>query len=159
MADSMNSQSLNRYSYCVNNPLKYADPSGLDYVVALGSGQVCRSEADIDYWDSWVHANFAIGEDEICIFVFDSDPEYCNISVDSSGTINLNAKTWDVGPRLAELKTMMNLPGLTNIKLIGYSEGAATVASFLSDTNNVSSNLTAAFMLERPTWPFLVIIR
>ena len=26
----MNPQSFNRYSYCLNNPLKYIDPSGLD---------------------------------------------------------------------------------------------------------------------------------
>ncbi len=26
--DPMNPQSLNRYSYCLNNPLKYTDPSG-----------------------------------------------------------------------------------------------------------------------------------
>lgn len=26
--DPQNSQSLNRYTYCLNNPLKYTDPSG-----------------------------------------------------------------------------------------------------------------------------------
>jgi len=33
--DPANPQSFNRYSYCVNNPLKYVDPSGNDYYLAL----------------------------------------------------------------------------------------------------------------------------
>ena len=31
-----NPQSLNRYSYCVNNPLKYADPTGHFFVLVIG---------------------------------------------------------------------------------------------------------------------------
>ena len=30
-----NSQSFNRYSYCINNPLKYTDPSGESFLAAL----------------------------------------------------------------------------------------------------------------------------
>lgn len=29
-----NSQNFNRYAYCLNNPLKYTDPSGEDFIVA-----------------------------------------------------------------------------------------------------------------------------
>ena len=29
------SQSFNRYSYCINNPLKYTDPSGESFLAAL----------------------------------------------------------------------------------------------------------------------------
>jgi len=30
-----NAQSLNRYSYCLNNPLKYTDPSGYSMIMTL----------------------------------------------------------------------------------------------------------------------------
>jgi hypothetical protein len=35
----MNPQSLNRYSYCLNNPLKYIDPSGYETTVINSDGQ------------------------------------------------------------------------------------------------------------------------
>ena len=35
MSDPANPQSFNRYSYCLNNPLKYIDPSGHDAYMAL----------------------------------------------------------------------------------------------------------------------------
>jgi RHS repeat-associated protein len=40
--DPMNPQSLNRYSYCLNNPLKYIDPSGRTYeeYMRIYGGQV-----------------------------------------------------------------------------------------------------------------------
>ncbi|MDR2804208.1 MAG: hypothetical protein LBB85_00985 [Dysgonamonadaceae bacterium] len=34
--DATNSQNYNRYSYCLNNPLKYTDPSGLEYTDPYG---------------------------------------------------------------------------------------------------------------------------
>ena len=34
--DPTNPQSLNRYSYCLNNPLKYIDPSGHDQIITTG---------------------------------------------------------------------------------------------------------------------------
>jgi hypothetical protein len=139
-------QSLNRYAYCVNNPLKYIDPSGLDYVVVLGSGQEINSEADIDRWYEWVHSNFPVQPGEICIFLPDIDPENF-----------LALDFYDVTPRLTELNKIMSINALTDIKLVGYSEGAATVASYLADTDNINENLTAAFMLERPTWGWPVI--
>ena len=32
----MNPQNLNRYSYVLNNPLKYIDPSGHDQIITTG---------------------------------------------------------------------------------------------------------------------------
>ena len=34
--DLSNPQSYNRYSYCINNPLRYTDPTGLDYLDDVG---------------------------------------------------------------------------------------------------------------------------
>jgi RHS repeat-associated protein len=45
-----NPQNLNRYSYCLNNPLKYTDPSGNDQVITdIGendNGEICYSISD-----------------------------------------------------------------------------------------------------------------
>jgi len=31
--DATSSQAYNKYSYCINNPLKYTDPSGYDFKI------------------------------------------------------------------------------------------------------------------------------
>jgi len=41
----MNPQSFNRYSYCLNNPLKYIDPSGHDVIVIGSNGSVTIPDA------------------------------------------------------------------------------------------------------------------
>jgi RHS repeat-associated protein len=56
--DLNNPQTLNRYKYCSNNPLKYTDPSGHDQVIATnsdgsytimdGNGKLLANATDID---------------------------------------------------------------------------------------------------------------
>ncbi|MDD4860352.1 MAG: RHS repeat-associated core domain-containing protein, partial [Dehalococcoidales bacterium] len=144
-----NPQSLNRYSYCLNNPLKYVDPSGLDAVMLFGSGM---SLADYNEWEleayhQWAHESGLVSGDEIFVILPDNDPE----------RLYPDVKLFDVGPRLEVLESI--LPTLTNIKLVGFSEGGATVAKLLS---NLASNpdtslaqqmrkeLKGAFILETP---------
>lgn len=38
-----NSQSFNRYSYCLNNPLKYTDPSGENFIIAFALFNMAKS--------------------------------------------------------------------------------------------------------------------
>lgn len=38
-----NSQSFNRYSYCLNNPLKYTDPSGDNFIIAFALFNMAKS--------------------------------------------------------------------------------------------------------------------
>ena len=49
-----NSQSFNRYSYCINNPLKYTDPSGQNFLVALainvGVSMFCAAAEGQNIW-------------------------------------------------------------------------------------------------------------
>ncbi|HEY32480.1 MAG TPA: hypothetical protein G4O10_05180 [Dehalococcoidia bacterium] len=51
--DFANPQTLNRYSYCVNNPLKYTDPTGhfIDFVVPDGVNDLVFAcmEFGLDY--------------------------------------------------------------------------------------------------------------
>ncbi len=57
-----NPQSLNRYSYCLNNPLKYVDPSGYTVVFSSGEAGVSVQQLDDDfmYWDAFAY----IGQQE-----------------------------------------------------------------------------------------------
>ena len=49
-----NSQSFNRYSYCINNPLKYVDPNGENFLVALainvGVSMFCAAAEGQNIW-------------------------------------------------------------------------------------------------------------
>jgi len=143
--DASDPQSLNRYSYVVNNPLKFADPSGLDYVVVGGSGSTSDwGEA----YEAYLRANLPIPEDEAIIFLEDIDPE--NL---------LKGDLWNVGPRLEQLLGRLGQGDLTDIKLIGFSEGAATVGTFLARlaenpnivSSSVRSELRSAILMDCPT--------
>ncbi|NLD36596.1 MAG: RHS repeat-associated core domain-containing protein, partial [Desulfatiglans sp.] len=48
--DPYNPQSLNRYSYCLNNPLKYVDPSG-NYAGVYAPGS--NPWSNVDWWNSF----------------------------------------------------------------------------------------------------------
>jgi RHS repeat-associated protein len=47
-------QSYNRYSYCLNNPLAFTDPSGYAYMADGGSGR-------ISFDNSWIHTEMQDG--------------------------------------------------------------------------------------------------
>jgi hypothetical protein len=48
-----NPQSLNRYSYCLNNPLKYTDPSGHEPItILIGLGLLALKAVDYG-WTAW----------------------------------------------------------------------------------------------------------
>jgi RHS repeat-associated protein len=69
-----NPQSLNRYSYCLNNPLKYVDPTGHDsYAMDEGMND------DGEYW--------------YCVY---SDPDYTNLVGIVTGGDNLFDKFSDI---------------------------------------------------------------
>lgn len=146
--DPNNPQSFNRYSYCINNPLKYTDPSGRDYIIVAGSGS---TEDDYIEWIKYLWKNGLLEMGEQVRIVWDIDPE--NLMVDKA----------DIDPRLANLLDQINndasFSTLTDIKIIGFSEGAATLAQFLAelveDPGIVDSRfleeLTAAILIECPT--------
>ncbi len=51
MQDPSNTQNFNRYSYCLNNPLKFIDPSGFTYSGASGRNQTQISNIEgINKW-------------------------------------------------------------------------------------------------------------
>jgi RHS repeat-associated protein len=103
-----NPQTLNRYSYCLNNPLKYADPTGLDCVVFSGTGQ---DMTDYEMWQNELLATgwLSLGED----FAFFSD---------NSNGLNIEPRIDQIIGYLAE--------GHSDIKMFGFSEGSAALAIF-----------------------------
>ena len=58
--DPANSQSFNRYSYCLNNPLKYNDPSGNSFVGNLF--KVFLGNYLINVGDNWINKDMPIKE-------------------------------------------------------------------------------------------------
>jgi hypothetical protein len=58
--DMTNSQNYNRYSYCLNNPLKYTDPSGDKYTYNWWTGEYRDEFGEWASWDdvqSWMNSN------------------------------------------------------------------------------------------------------
>ena len=57
LQDPSNIQNYNRYSYCLNNPLKYTDPSGYLYNGGWAGFKQSALDlfwlADYDTWDTW----------------------------------------------------------------------------------------------------------
>jgi pyocin large subunit-like protein len=69
LPDPYDPQALNRYSYCLNNPLRYTDPSGHIIDVALDLGFIGMDVVDIynDPSDTWAWA--ALGADVVCAVI------------------------------------------------------------------------------------------
>lgn len=139
-----NPQTLNRYSYCVNNPLKYTDPSGHDVLIMLGKGTTSYTQEGYDMWHNWAIDTGLMTADENFEILADFN---------ESGIA-------DVGPRLAQLECRLLEGDLTNIKLVGFSEGAATIGTLLANVadnpnymTNVRDELKLAMLLECPTGP------
>jgi len=132
--DPSNPQSLNRYSYCLNNPLCFIDPSGHetqeeyrellyrygvdtfnDVIICGGSGQ--PREELVGLARDWQKKGLINPNDHITILE-DHWPE--------------SPFGFDVSNRLEQLYAELRL-GHSSVMLLGFSEGAATVTQFLWD--------------------------
>ena len=113
VGDSSDPQNLSRYSYVLNNPLKYTDPNGLDVIIVGGS--TSKYEDLADYYTDLVKQGI-INAGEKYALLYDTDSEFMG---------------FDVNQRLQRLYDEL-ATGHTDVKLLGFSEGAATVGAFLS---------------------------
>jgi RHS repeat-associated protein len=57
--DPANPQSLNRYSYCLNNPLKYTDPTGHDSYTGYWMDCAAREGYNVNYYSGSVSSTAA----------------------------------------------------------------------------------------------------
>ena len=103
-----------------------------------GNGQ---TTADLQKYRDDLAAQGSIDKDESYTLLADIDPP--------SWALDVN-----VNPRLDQLRTELNSGDHKDIKLLGFSEGAATVGKYLSETDAIPSSvkgqLRAAVMLEGP---------
>jgi RHS repeat-associated protein len=148
--DSENPKALNRYAYALNNPLKYVDPSGLDYLLVGGSGS---TEEDMLIWKQQLIDSGMLAEGEYVYILWDIDPELAGWEM------------CDVDPRLSQLdEWLIAFDGhVTDLKIIAHSEGAAAVGTYIADwlhgtgtvsessANLLNSQLTGVFLVECPT--------
>jgi len=141
--DSKNPQALNRYSYCINNPLSCIDPSGRDYIFVCGSGGKPRD------WNAMITALNITNETVLIVYENPQGPTF--------------GYPWEIGDQVSALEKALTNYDLTDIKIIGHSEGAAAIVTvldklanddnFLAETN-VRDELEAAVMLDCPTGIF-----
>ncbi len=135
--DGVYPQSYNRYSYCINNPLKHVDPDGKDYLLIGGSGS---KEKDMLKWKLQVENALCEDGEEKVYILWDNDPE--NVAV-----------LWtrfDVNPRLDQVDSWLSNPvdangdpvTVTNLKIVGHSEGAATTGVYMDKYLDGSSDIS-----------------
>jgi RHS repeat-associated protein len=154
--DFKNPQSYNRYSYCTSNPMKYIDPNGLDYLLVGGSGS---TEKQMIKWKQQIVDSGVLTQGEQVYTLWDNDPE------------NLLTENADINPRLDQLDAWLSNPTdangnsvtVTDLKIVGHSEGAATVGTYIGDwikgSDKVSASsssllndqLSGVFLVDCPT--------
>ncbi|MFC2020567.1 RHS repeat-associated core domain-containing protein [Chloroflexota bacterium] len=134
--DPTNPQAYNKYSYVINNPL-IMDPSGRDYIFVGGS----RGNGSRPGWvDEMIKALEIDKSGERVVFLGDND----------AGVGVLDPY---VGDQYAMLKAVLEEDVLTDVKIIGFSEGAAATVMVLDDIANgaqYGDEITHAIMLETP---------
>lgn len=150
--DAVNPQAFNRYSYVLNNPLKYIDPTGLDWLFVGGSNSSYEDVME------WVYEAFFAGlfsPGETIGVLYDWDPEV----IPTVGC--------DTGPREIQIDGWLKEhQDATDLKIVGHSEGAAATAQYLANwaenkpgvsgvsqesRNLLDSQLTGVFLVEMPT--------
>jgi len=139
-----NPQSLNRYSYVLNNPLVYIDPSGRDLMIVGGWDN--KNWANPEEWKEWIKAYKGWTEDEWFRLFYKPWRE-----ADDWGKRRLMAK-WAVhifnwagsaagvdpqaASRSARVEDMLaelswQMAGMKDITLIGHSKGGNLVLNYV----------------------------
>jgi len=99
-----NPQNLNRYSYCLNNPLKYVDPSGYEHVYATDEGL----NDDGEYW--------------YCVY---SDKAHNNLIAIVTGADNLASRysDFDIENDRQSMTSQLNTPAYQTASAYSYVSG------------------------------------
>jgi RHS repeat-associated protein len=162
-----NPQSLNRYSYTFNNPVKYTDPSGHDVMLVSGWGtdgeylDPADWEAWIRYYKGWeTEEGFALWKEWYTSWT-QADEAGKIALMQSSGihifdwrTCNCAAGIFDnsqnatIAWAVEELDRQ--LAGMEDITIIGHSKGGNAVLTYLKDPR-FNRNIKNAILLDIPT--------
>jgi RHS repeat-associated protein len=159
------SQALNRYSYVGNNPLKYTDPSGHDFVI-IGGG----AGEDLSFWEGWIRAYKGWGYDDAgdrawndfysgwqgqpsydarTEFLASRQIQFMNWSAVNSSNPDDAAKHGDLDKISAVLDSQ--LQGKTNNVLFGHSRGGKVIEWYLGHYAKRTVQVDAAILVEAPT--------
>jgi hypothetical protein len=115
--------------------LSAIDPTGLDYVFV---GGMSTSKKDEMHYKIWIYKNLDVAPGEKVVFI--PDPQH--------SVPNVNG-------RAEQIADVINQEGLTNVKLIGHSEGAASVGKFarqyVEDPSIIENNLETIILINCPT--------
>ena len=94
-------QNFNRYSYCMNNPLKYTDPDGEFFIIdSWLAGFVCKLIQTGSVKQSWKEANKRAGNDAKIwggLFVTDPNKSFLERVVELTSRLSWQAPQTFVG--------------------------------------------------------------
>ena len=136
-----NPQTLNRYSYTLNNPLKYVDPTG-NFVMFIG-GWGTTNTFD-NRWSTWGSLINRMGLKHGDYGFFDWSSGWTG-----EGTPSAERRVDEAAAELAR-----QLSGKTNITLIGHSKGGALIMEYLAQIaeGKLEANVqvAAAYTIDSP---------
>jgi len=132
-----NPQTLNRYTYCSNNPLKYTDPTGHEYVYVTNEGLNDNGEFWYCVYSDKEHKNIiaiVTGADNLAA-------RYSDFSIENdlkSATLQLNTPAYQIAKKTA------NLSGTyTENVFFGYDYFGFTDDDLLNNGSAVSNSSTS----------------
>jgi RHS repeat-associated protein len=137
--DPGNPQTLNRYAYTLNNPLKYIDPSGHDITIVPGWNDY-GDYSDPKSWEEWI-SNY-IGKDKYDQWYkawkeattteekMKVAQEY-GVAIFDWGSVwnNLVGDAWEAAK---QLQKQIDSWGLKEVTVVGHSKGANVVQNLLA---------------------------
>jgi RHS repeat-associated protein len=144
-----NPQSLNRYSYGLNNPVKYTDPTGHDVVVIGGAGADELTGGEDPYddpasWEQWIeeytgwtHEEFlekwynpwvaAKGDDELKMKI----AQETGVAVFKWKAVPGGAQTGSATEAARALQKQIDTWGLKDVTAVGHSKGGLVLSSLM----------------------------
>jgi RHS repeat-associated protein len=152
-----NPQSLNRFSYCLNNPLRYVDPSGNVEGAPVSYFNLMYGD-EYGYRTEDNEVTFVALGNQMTAEDKDQVKAYTDL-LDSKGKTWIalpdnNPKSLDFNGRTEQIR---NATGLfardSKLNYLGYSEGAAGIESYLNDVkgdSQIADRVRNVFLLERP---------
>ena len=142
-----NPQSLNRYSYGLNNPLRYTDPTGHEeeeepYYIFVG-GYGTTSQSNPSDWGPMIN-NLGLKGEGVDYGFFEWQSGWSG-----KGTASIDRSTADAAPELAR-----QIGQHKNVTLVGHSKGGALIMEYLAEVAEGrpigNRNVKRAFTIDSP---------